>query len=117
LIETASLLAHYNLTREQLVDVSILVGTDFNEGIRGIGPKKAIKLVSEYGAIENMATDIRDVVGPALSEIRNLFLRPEVTDDYAIDFTTPDREGILRFLCEEREFSRERVTAAINRAF
>jgi flap endonuclease-1 len=117
LIETASLLAHYNLTREQLVDVAILVGTDFNEGIRGIGPKKAIKLISEYGAIENLAGDIREAVGPALPGIRDLFLRPEVTDDYSVEFTAPDREGILRFLCDEREFSRERVTAAINRAF
>jgi flap endonuclease-1 len=117
LIETPTLLAHYNLTREQLVDVSLLVGTDFNEGVRGIGPKKAIKLVSEYGSIENMASDIREAVGPALSEIRNLFLQPEVTDDYSIEFKDPDREGILRFLCAEREFSRERVTAAINRAF
>jgi len=117
LIETPSLLAHYNLTREQLVDVAILVGTDFNEGIRGIGPKKAIKLVSEYGAIENMAGDIREAIGPAFSEVRNLFLRPEVTDDYAVEFTAPDRDGIVRFLCEQREFSRERVTAAMDRAF
>src|SRR4029434_5226247 len=117
LIETASLLAHYNLTREQLVDVAILVGTDFNEGIKGIGPKKAIKLVSDCGSIERMPADIQEGLGPAVAEIRDLFLRPEVTDDYGIEFKAPDRDGITRFLCEEREFSRERVTAAINRAF
>jgi flap endonuclease-1 len=117
LIETSSLLAHYNLTREQLVDVAILVGTDFNEGIKGIGPKKAIKLVSDCGSIENMPANIQEGIGPAVAEIRDLFLRPEVTDDYSIEFTAPDCDGIIRFLCEEREFSRERVTAAINRAF
>src|SRR5262245_58312202 len=47
LIDTPDLLRHYNITREQLVDLAILVGTDFNEGIKGIGPKKALKLVSD----------------------------------------------------------------------
>jgi len=117
LIETPSLLAHYNLTREQLVDAAILVGTDFNDGIKGIGPKKAIKLVSECGSIENMPSEIREGIGPAVAEIRDLFLRPEVTDDYSIEFRAPDRDGIIRFLCEDREFSRDRVTAAISRAF
>jgi flap endonuclease-1 len=117
LIETASLLAHYSLTREQLVDVAILVGTDFNEGIKGIGPKKAIKLISGCGSIENLPSDIRGALGADVLGIRDLFLQPEVTDDYSVTFTDPDRDGIIRFLCEEREFSRERVTAAINRAF
>lgn len=117
LIESKSLLAHYNLTREQFVDAAILVGTDFNDGIKGIGPKKAIKLIASCGSIENLPSDIRDALGPDVSQIRDLFLQPEVTDDYSITFTAPDREGIVRFLCEEREFSRERVTAAIDRAF
>ena len=29
----------------------------------------------------------------------------------------PDLDGIVGFLCDEREFSRERVTAAIDRTF
>lgn len=117
LIDAPSLLAHYNLTREQLVDLAILVGTDFNDGVKGIGPKKALKLVSDCGSIDNMPSDIRDALGPVVTEIRNIFLRPDVTNDYAAEFKAPDRDSIVRFLCDEREFSRERVTAAINRAF
>src|SRR2546427_5586709 len=49
LIDNTVLLDHYRITREQLVDMAMLVGTDFNEGIQGIGPKKALKLVSEFG--------------------------------------------------------------------
>src|SRR4030095_5874084 len=48
LIDAASLLHHYRLTRQQLIDLAILVGTDFNEGVKGVGPKKALKLVSEF---------------------------------------------------------------------
>jgi flap endonuclease-1 len=117
LIDTPSLLTHYRLTREQLVDLAILIGTDFNEGIKGIGPKKALKLVSDFASIEGMPAEIRDSLGPTVKEIREIFLRPEVTDDYAVQFNPPDREGILRFLCHDREFSRERVTAALDRAF
>jgi flap endonuclease-1 len=117
LIDSAGLLGHYKLTREQLVDLAILVGTDFNDGIKGIGPKKALKLVSEFGSIDNMPAEIHDAVGPLAGEIREIFLRPDVTDDYSIEFGRPDFDGIIKFLCDEREFSRERVTAALDRAF
>jgi len=117
LIETQDLLAHYRITREQLVDLAILVGTDFNDGINGIGPKKALKLISEFGTIDNMSAEIRDALGSGIGDIRSLFLHPEVTDDYSIRPDPPDLSGIVRFLCDEHEFSRERVTAALGRAF
>jgi flap endonuclease-1 len=111
------MLQHYGITREQLIDLAMLVGTDFNDGIKGIGPKKALKLVRDFGSIEDMPAEIRDGMGPAVADIRQIFLHPEVTDNYSVDFVPPDREGIIRFLCDEREFSRERVTAALERAF
>ena len=117
LIETVALLNHHGLTREQLIDVAILVGTDFNEGIKGIGPKKALKLVAEFGSIEGMPPEIRAALDPVLQEIREIFLKPNVTADYEIQFTPPDIDGIFRFLCDEREFSRERVAAALERTF
>jgi flap endonuclease-1 len=117
LIDSCRMLEHYGITREQLIDLAILVGTDFNEGIKGIGPKKALKLVKDFGSIENMPAEIRDAAGTAVSEIRDIFLHPEVTDNYSVTFASPDREGIIRFLCDEREFSKERVTAAMERAF
>jgi flap endonuclease-1 len=117
LIDAVALLAHYGITREQLVDLAILVGTDFCEGIKGIGPKKALKLVQEFGSIDGMPPEIRDALGPSLPEIRRIFLEPDVTDHYEIEFRKPDLDGVVRFLCDEREFSRERVTAAMKRAY
>src|SRR5262249_22550349 len=78
LIIAADLFAHHGITREQLIDVAILIGTDFNEGVRGIGPKKALKLVSEFGSIDNMPAEIREAVGPGIEEIRGIFLKPNV---------------------------------------
>jgi flap endonuclease-1 len=117
LIDSRAMLEHYGLTREQLVDLAILVGTDFNDGIKGIGPKKALKLVTTFGSIENMPAEVQDGLGPSIAGIREIFLKPDVTDDYSIEFGRPDVEGILKFLCDQREFSRERVTAALERAF
>jgi flap endonuclease-1 len=117
LIDAAALLAHYEISREQLIDLAILVGTDFNEGIKGIGPKKALKLVRDCGSIDNMPSDIRDALGPVVADIRRLFLSPETANDYSIEFGSPDWDGIVRFLCGEREFSTERVIGALQRAF
>src|SRR5689334_20805660 len=63
-IETPSMLADYGITREQLIDLAMLVGTDFNEGVKGIGPKKALKLVKDFGSIENMPSEVRGAAGP-----------------------------------------------------
>jgi flap endonuclease-1 len=117
LIETQDLLGHYRITREQLIDLAILVGTDFNDGIKGIGPKKALKLISEFGTIDKMPAEIRDPLGSGVGDIRSLFLHPQVTDDYVIRPDPPDLSGVIRFLCDEREFSRKRVCDALDRAF
>src|ERR1051326_9200201 len=117
LIDSPSLLEHYGISREQLIDLAILVGTDFNDGVNGIGPKKALKLVCEFGSIDRMPAEIREAVGAGVEEIREIFSKPDVTDDYQIQFTRPDLDGIIRFLCDEREFGRERVTAALDRTF
>ena len=57
------LLDGWGIDREGLVDLAILVGTDFNDGIKGIGPKKALELVQAHGRIEHMPDEIRDALG------------------------------------------------------
>ena len=118
-IVLARLLESWRITREQLVDLALLVGTDFNDGVSGIGPKKALKLVQQYGRIENMPDDIRQPAGDdeMLNDVRRIFLRPAVTESFTFTPSEPDVDGVVRFLCDEREFSRERVTAALERAF
>jgi flap endonuclease-1 len=116
-IDTQALLSHYGLTRAQLVDLAILVGTDFNEGVKGIGPKKALKLLQEYGSIDHMPAAIQSAAGPNIQEIRHIFLSPEIAEDVTMEFRSPDWSAVEQFLCDEREFSRERVRAALQRAF
>lgn len=117
LIDREEMLRSLGITGEQLLDLAILVGTDFHPGIKGIGPKKALKLVREHGRIEEMPEEIRSALLPAVDAVREIYLRPEVTEEYAITFGPCDVDGVIRFLCEERIFSKERVAAALERAF
>lgn len=109
-------LARWSITRASLIDLALLIGTDFNDGVHGIGPKKALKLVQQHGRIEDMPAEIRDAVGE-VDHIRRIYLEPNVTDDYELTFSEPDIDGIVRFLCDDRQFARDRVVAALERAF
>ncbi|HEV2118835.1 MAG TPA: flap endonuclease-1 [Candidatus Bathyarchaeia archaeon] len=117
-VELGSTLQALQLSREQLVDLGILIGTDFNpDGFRGIGPKTALKLIKGYGMIEKVAEANKEVVAPReLDRIREIFLKPAVTSEYALKWREPDVEGLVRFLCGERDFNEERVRTAVERA-
>jgi flap endonuclease-1 len=117
LIDLQRMLDTLGITREQLVDLGLLVGTDFHPGVRGTGPKKALALVKRHGAIEAMPPDIRDRFRADLDRLRETFLAPEVHELYDVTVGRCDIEGVVRFLCDERAFKRERVTAALERAF
>jgi flap endonuclease-1 len=114
-IDLEEFLGHLGITREQLVDLGILVGTDFNDGIKGIGPKTALKLVREHGRLEDMPENVTTILPREYPEIRRLFLEPEVTDDYTVTPGELDGEGLVSFLSGERGFSRERVESVIER--
>lgn len=115
-IELDSVLKELGISREQLVDIGILIGTDYNEGIKGIGPKKALELVKREGSIERIAKmelGKKFEVDPL--EVREIFLKPNVTDEYELEWGEPDPDGIKRFLCDEHDFSEDRVQSGIDR--
>ncbi len=118
--ETISLkdaLKDMSITNEQLVDVGILIGTDFNpDGIKGLGPKTALKLIKQHGTLENALPFIKDANFPhPPAEIREIFLHPKVTDDYKLDWQEPNVEGIVNFLVREKDFSEDRVRKSLER--
>jgi flap endonuclease-1 len=110
-------LKELEITREQLIDVAILVGTDFNpDGVKGVGPKTALKLIKHHGSIEATMPELKDVEFPAEPKrIREIFLKPKVTDNYKLDWKEPNIDGVVRFLCGERDFSEDRVRNALSR--
>jgi len=98
LLDLAPALASAGLTREQLVDVAILVGTDYNEGISGVGPVKAVALVKK-GAMPDV---------PNLARVREIFLAHPVDRAFVPRFGKPD-DAKAHALLEARGVSAKRV--------
>jgi flap endonuclease-1 len=115
LIELEQLLKALEISREQLIDLAILVGTDFNQGIKGVGPKTALKLIKKHGTLESLPSEYRQQLPPETRDIRNLFLNPPVTDDFDLNLKGLNEDGLRQFLCADRGFSPDRVDLAVKR--
>ncbi|MDD5111989.1 MAG: flap endonuclease-1 [Candidatus Altiarchaeota archaeon] len=105
LVELDKNLEALGINRNQLIDIALLVGTDFNDGINGIGPKKGLKAVKE-GKVNELAAGID------MDELRRIFLEPDVTDDYEVNWGMADENRMVEFLSGRHDFSRTRVSSA-----
>jgi flap endonuclease-1 len=82
-------LAEHEITRQQLVDAAILIGTDYNDGVHGVGPVRGLDLVREHGDLQ-AAAEAREAELPRGQAVRELFLDPTVTDQAPPEPTTPN---------------------------
>ena len=69
----------------QFIDLCILLGCDYCESIRGIGPKRAIELIKQFDSIEKVLENIdtKKYVVPEnwnYKQARELFVHPEIAD-------------------------------------
>ncbi len=111
------LLSTLGLTKEQLVDLAILIGTDFNpDGIKGVGPKTAYKYITTHGSLEEVLAKESIALDVDYKEIRTIFLNPSITPDYQIKNEKMDVQGILNYLCDEKGFNKERVENILTKA-
>ncbi|RLI28858.1 flap endonuclease-1 [Candidatus Bathyarchaeota archaeon] len=117
IVELQKVLETLGITYEQLVDIGILVGTDFNpQGVKGLGPKTALKLIKEHGSLENLLPHLENAEFPVEPrKIKEIFLNPKVTDNYKIEWKQPDIEAVIAFICRERDFSEDRVRKALEK--
>jgi flap endonuclease-1 len=113
IIDLQENLENTGITQNQLIDIGILVGTDFNPGIRGIGAKTGLSLIKKYGTIEEVLK-IKGKEVENLDEIREFFLNPPVAECSEIKFRLPDRNGIIDYLCNEHSFSQNRINQILD---
>lgn len=113
IIDSAEFLNRLGITREQLVDMCMLIGTDFNRGIKGIGPKKALKLIKDNGNLECALSKIGETV-PDREEIREIFLKYEGSADYDTKYRPIDRQAVVDMLVSY-DFDESRVNSALDR--
>ncbi|WXG41203.1 MAG: flap endonuclease-1 [Candidatus Freyarchaeum deiterrae] len=108
-------LENLGISREQLIGIGILLGTDYNEGVKGIGVKTAIRLIKEKQSIERVVEEGKLEIEPPVEEIKQLFLKPKTTDNYKIRWEPIDRNQVYSILCDDHDFSRDRVQNAMER--
>ncbi len=113
MIDTAALLNSLGITREQLVDVCIMIGTDFNAGVPGIGPKKGLKLIQKHGDLETVMAKT-DVNIPEYEDVRAIFLNGPRSDDYSVKPGDVDFDGVLGMMTNYG-FSADRVITVLNK--
>ena len=113
-LKLSNVLKKLNLSREELINIALLVGTDFNDGVKGIGAKTSLKLLKN-GKLEDTLNKYNEESYEDIETIKNIFLKPNINTDYKIKWKTPNEKGLVEFLCDEHEFSYERVLNAYNK--
>ena len=109
LIELEKALKELEIDRKGLIDMGILIGTDFNEGIKGIGPKKALAYVKEGKTVKQVYKELEMEPEVDLDELRELFLKHDITNNYELKWGGVKKGEIRKILVEEHDFSEERI--------
>ncbi|UUX93485.1 flap endonuclease-1 [Methanoplanus endosymbiosus] len=112
IITLDEVLSGLDITREQLIEIGILIGTDFNSGIRGIGPKKALKIVRDNAFEKILSESVPDF---DYLPVKDFFLNPPVTENIIPDYGAVDGAGVTEFLCAEHGFSEERINSVLEK--
>ncbi len=115
-LDLEKILNKNGISREQLIIMGILVGTDYTPGgVKGVGPKNALKLVKKHGDLRSVINQVDWPFEKDPEDILNLFMNPSVTDDYKIEWRDPSKEKIKSFLCDRHDFSEDRIKKPIER--
>ena len=116
LIEVKNVLTKLGVTQEQLIIVGILVGTDYNpNGVKGIGPKTALKLVKEHKTLDKVLENVEWDFDVKAEDIFEFFLNPPLTEDYEMKWREPDKEKLMKFMVDEHDFSQERIEKGVDK--
>ncbi|MFB6199850.1 MAG: flap endonuclease-1 [Candidatus Nanohaloarchaea archaeon] len=116
-IELESVLEQLGVSREKLVWMGVLMGTDFNpDGVKGIGPKTALKLVKKYESLDKLLEDgkVEWESDNDPYRIVEFFMEPPVKN-VEFEFGEPDRERIKELLVDKHDFSEDRVVSGIEK--
>ena len=101
------------VSHKQLIQIGILVGTDFNKGLFRVGAKTALNLIRKHGNIhEVLKAKEKEIEN--LEEVLDLFANPPFREDFVVEFAKPNRERIIDFLCTRHDFSLNRIETPVS---
>lgn len=108
-IELAEVLNSLKIDKKGLIKIALLLGTDYNKGVKGVGPKTALKIVRE-GNFEKYADKLSN-----LKKVKRIFLDPPITKDFRLVWQDPNEDKIRKILCDSHDFSEKRVNGALEK--
>ena len=115
-------LSELEMSHEQFVDLCILLGCDYCDSIRGVGPKRAFDLIKQHKSIEEILKhiDTKKYTIPqdwVYKEARSLFLTPDVTpaENVVLKWTDPNEEEIVEFMVQQKGFNEERIRNGVKK--
>jgi flap endonuclease-1 len=129
MIELSQVLKSNNINHYQLIWIAMLSGTDFNCGVHGIGPKKALKLVVNATSFDQVIsrlkqmpqfskTDSDEITGlENWQTVEQFFLNPPIDATTSIQKPKPDEQKAISFLVDEFEFSADRIERTLHAHF
>jgi flap endonuclease-1 len=122
LISLKDTLKELDIDQDQLIVLAMLTGTDYNiGGIKGIGPKTALKLVKEYGSgmsnFDKLFTENKwnEHFDYDWKDVFNIIKHTKTTDDYKLNFRDVDDEKVVDVLCNKHDFNEERMRAVLEK--
>jgi len=115
-IELEKVLQELGINHEQLIVLGILIGTDFNiGGIKGIGPKKALKLVKENSDFDKIFSSLNADFD--WKEVYDIFANLPVNNNYELKWGNLDDEKIKKILVENHDFNEERINSVLEKFY
>ncbi len=115
LILLKDVLENLGIGRSQLIILGILVGTDYNPGgVSGYGPRKALELVKKKKTLKAVLSEIVWDFDVPAEEIYDFFRKP-LDVDYSTEPGDVDEDAVKRLLCDEHDFSEERIESALQK--
>ncbi len=115
LISLDDTLSSLQVSREQLIWIGIMIGTDFDDGIKGIGPKTALKIAKQVSNANELEEYIKSKYNASfnvdINEVIELFKHPDAkeVEEGELAAKRPSKDKIIEFMCEKHSFDAQRI--------
>ncbi len=122
IIDLNANLKRLEINHFQLVDMALLIGSDYFPGIKGIGPITALSMIKKHGRVERVIVkerkcyDFSPLTAEIIAEVRKIFLLPEtISPPDSLHWSHPDESHIKHLMCVDHHLNEQRVSASIEK--
>ncbi len=119
IVDLSENLNHLGIDNDQLIALSMLVGTDYNiGGVKGIGPKNAFKLVKKHKSnFDSLFKEAKweETFEFPWTDVFYLIKKMPVTNKYKLEWKDVNKDKVLKILVDKHDFSEERVNNTLKK--